>query len=79
MKRLYSWPLVSKMAYLIWLRSVYPLMRSSSSSSSTVSLFLAISFWSTAPSRQRGCRDLEKVFLLLVDEADAVYLAKKEL
>ena len=27
---------------------------------------------------QRGCRDLSKVFLLLVDESDAVYFAEKD-
>ena len=27
---------------------------------------------------QRGCKDLSTVFLLLVDEADAVYFARKE-
>ena len=35
--------------------------------------------WLDKQLSQRGCRDLEKVFLLLVDEADAVYLAEKEL
>ena len=39
------------MAYFTVDRSVYPWMRSSSNSSSTVSRFLAISRWSTIPFR----------------------------
>ena len=35
--------------------------------------------WLDKQLSQRGCRDLSKVFLLLVDEADAVYFAEKEL
>ena len=34
--------------------------------------------WLDKQLAQRGCRDLSKVFLLLVDEADAVYLAVKD-
>ena len=34
--------------------------------------------WLDRQLAQRGCRNLEGVFLLLVDEADAIYLAKKE-
>ena len=34
--------------------------------------------WLDTQLAQRGCRDLKTVFLMLVDEADAVYLAKKE-
>ena len=35
--------------------------------------------WLDKQLSQRGCRDLSKVFLLLVDESDAVYFAEKEL
>lgn len=35
--------------------------------------------WLDKQLSQRGCRDLSRVFLLLVDEADAVYFAEKEL
>ena len=35
--------------------------------------------WLDRQLSQRGCRDLSKVFLLLVDESDAVYFAEKEL
>ena len=35
--------------------------------------------WLDRQLSQRGCRDLSKVFLLLVDESDAVYFAWKEL
>ena len=34
--------------------------------------------WLDKQLAQRGCRDVSQVFLLLVDEADAVYFAKKE-
>ena len=34
--------------------------------------------WLDRQLSQRGCRDLSKVFLLLVDESDAVYFAEKE-
>lgn len=34
--------------------------------------------WLDRQLSQRGCRDLSKVFLLLVDEGDAVYFAEKE-
>lgn len=34
--------------------------------------------WLDAQLAQRGCKDLSQVFLLLVDEADAVYFAKKD-
>lgn len=34
--------------------------------------------WLERQLAQRGCRDVSTVFLLLVDEADAIYLAKKE-
>ena len=34
--------------------------------------------WLDKQLAQRGCRDISQVFLLLVDEADAVYFAKKE-
>ena len=34
--------------------------------------------WLDKQLSQRGCRDLSRVFLLLVDEADAVYFAEKE-
>lgn len=33
--------------------------------------------WLDRQMARRGCRDIEKVFLLLVDEADSVYLSKK--
>ena len=35
--------------------------------------------WLEKQLSQRGCRDVSKVFLLLVDEADAVYFVEKEL
>ena len=35
--------------------------------------------WLDKQLSQRGCRDMSQVFLLLVDEADAIYLAEKEL
>ena len=34
--------------------------------------------WLDRQLSQRGCRDLSKVFLLLVDESDAVYFAEKD-
>ena len=34
--------------------------------------------WLDKQLTQRGCRDISQVFLLLVDETDAVYFAKKE-
>ena len=34
--------------------------------------------WLDGQLKQRGCRDVADVFLLLVDETDAVYFAKKE-
>lgn len=34
--------------------------------------------WLDRQLSQRGCKDVSKVFLLLVDEADAVYFAEKE-
>ena len=34
--------------------------------------------WLDKQLAQRGCRDLSSVFLLLADEADGIYLAKKE-
>ena len=34
--------------------------------------------WLDRQLSQRGCKDVSKVFLLLVDEADAVYFVKKE-
>ena len=34
--------------------------------------------WLERQLARRGCKDLSKVFLLLVDEADAVYFAQKE-
>ena len=34
--------------------------------------------WLDRQLSQRGCRDVSKVFLLLVDEADAVYFVEKE-
>ena len=34
--------------------------------------------WLDKQLSQRGCRDMSQVFLLLVDEADAIYLAEKE-
>ena len=34
--------------------------------------------WLDKQLSQRGCRDLSSVFLLLADEADGIYLAKKE-
>ena len=34
--------------------------------------------WLDKQLTQRGCRDLSSVFLLLADEADGIYLAKKE-
>ena len=34
--------------------------------------------WLDRQLSQRGCRDLSKVFLLLVDEGDAVYFAEKD-
>ena len=34
--------------------------------------------WLEQQLKQKGCRELSKVFLLLVDEADGVYLAQKE-
>ena len=34
--------------------------------------------WLDRQLAQRGCKDVSKVFLLLVDEADAIYLAEKE-
>ena len=34
--------------------------------------------WLDKQLAQRGCKDLSTVFLLLVDEADAVYFARKE-
>ena len=34
--------------------------------------------WLDRQLAQRGCRDLDKVFLLLVDEGDAVYFAQKD-
>lgn len=34
--------------------------------------------WLDRQLTQRGCRDVSQVFLLLVDETDAVYFAKKE-
>ena len=35
--------------------------------------------WLDRQLAQRGCKDVSKVFLLLVDEGDAVYFAEKEL
>ena len=35
--------------------------------------------WLDRQLTQRGCKDVSKVFLLLVDEGDAVYFAEKEL
>ena len=35
--------------------------------------------WLERQLAQRGCRDLSQVFLLLVDEADAIYFARKDL
>lgn len=34
--------------------------------------------WLEGQLKQRGCRDVSQVFLLLVDETDAVYFARKE-
>ena len=34
--------------------------------------------WLDRQLAQRGCRDLSKVFLLLVDEADAIYFVQKD-
>jgi len=34
--------------------------------------------WLDKQLAQRGCRDISKVFLLLVDEADAVYFARRD-
>jgi len=34
--------------------------------------------WLDRQLTQRGCRDVSEVFLMLVDEADAVYFAQKE-
>ena len=35
--------------------------------------------WLERQLTQRGCKDLSKVFLMLVDETDAIYFAEKEL
>ena len=34
--------------------------------------------WLDRQLTQRGCKDVSKVFLLLVDEGDAVYFAEKD-